>query len=57
VAVVQIPGMSWSRGVVARGAGRPECAPRMIPVRLTSPLLARRQHLLNEMYNVMRRPA
>jgi len=39
--------------ILARGAGEPDFALHMIPVRLTSPSLARRWRLLNEMYNVM----
>jgi len=48
---------SRGSGILARGAGGPEFALRMLPVRLTSPSLARRWYLLNDMYNVMWHPA
>ena len=41
-----------SGNILARGTGGSEFAPCMIPLRLTSTSLARRRHLLNEMYNV-----
>ena len=39
--------------ILAHGADGPEFGLRVIPVRLTSPLFTRRQHLLNEMYKVV----
>jgi len=45
-----------SGNILTRGAVGPEFALH-IPLRLTNPSLARRRHLLNEMYNVMWRPA
>jgi len=48
--VRSVVGNIWCFG----GGGEPRIG---IPVRLTSPSFTRRQWVLNQMYNVMRRPA
>ena len=54
--LLQFGGRRVVGNILAHGAGRPVSVP-CIPVRLISPSLARRLHLINEMYKIMWRYA